>query len=195
MDTIKPLLFFDSCALVKLFVDEDEPATTIVRRLWDARKEIYSSVISIGEVLSVFARKKREECLSPVAYIDACSKFISSLRKSPIEEIKQAIKTFRGESPLVTTPIIKLLPSPEYVNPVTLSNMVKKYDIEFGDAWHRMALLSGLGMFDKKFHLLFVSADGNFCDAVKKEGYEVLNLKKGKSQDLKDIIQNSIKRG
>lgn len=199
MDTIKPLLFFDSCALVKLFVDEDEPATTYARRLWTARKEIYSSIVSVGEVLSVFVKKKECNYLSPEFYNNACEKFIGSLQKDTYAEARQAI-TLRGEPPLVTSPVIKLLPLTDYFTPNRLSDMAKKHDIEFGDAWHLVAMLSclsGWGTVPKKYRLLFVSSDEKFCNAVKKEGYEVLDLRersKGNSQVLKEIIEDSIKR-
>lgn len=193
----EPLLFFDSCALVKLFVNEDEPATTIARRLWTARKEICSSVVSVGEVLSVFARKKRERSLSPRAYSNVCKKFIGSLQKDSYAEVRRVIETPRREFPLATTPVIKLLPLTDYFTPSRLSKMAKKYHFEFGDAWHLTALLSGLSGLEivpKKYRLLFVSSDEKFCKAVEKEKYEVLDLRKGKSQVLKDIIQYSIKR-
>lgn len=193
----EPLLFFDSCALVKLFVNEDEPATAIARRLWTARKQIYSSIVSVGEVLSAFARKKREGSLSSRAYNNACKKFIGSLQKDPYADVWRAIETFQGKNSPVTSPVIKLLPLTDYFAPSRLSKMAKKYHFEFGDAWHLTALLSGLSGLEivpKKYRLLFVSSDEKFCKAVEKEKYEVLDLRKGKSQVLKDIIQYSIKR-
>jgi len=189
----KPLLFFDSCALVKLFVKENEPATTIARRLWTAGKEIYSSIVCVGEVLSVLARKKRKGFLSPRAYNNACKKFIGSLQKDHYPEVHRAIETFQGKISPVTSPIIRLLPLTDYFTPIRLSKMAKKYHFEFGDAWHLTALLSGLGTlreeyYGKKYHLLFVSSDGRFCKAVKKEKYQVLDLREGESGFLKDII-------
>ncbi|HUV59144.1 MAG TPA: type II toxin-antitoxin system VapC family toxin [Desulfatiglandales bacterium] len=186
---MKPLLFFDSCALVKLFVNEDEPATTIARRLWNKRKEVYGSIVSIGEVLSVFAKKKRCNCLLPTAYDDACKKFIDSLQKSSIaKNVHRAIEIFQGKLPSITSRVITLLPLSDYITSIELFNMVNRYHFEFGDAWHLTALLSGLEIFPQKRGFLFVSSDGKFCDAVEKEGYTVLDLRKDESPFLKDII-------
>jgi len=172
-------VFFDSSALIKLFVKEEEPATTIAREIWNNITIVYSSVISVGELFSAFAKKKREKSLSPGAYIDACREFIVTLRKSPNEEVSLAIDVLKGKPPIPTTRQIRLLPLPDYIVRLSqsLSSIVKKYAIEFGDAWHLMVLLLNLGMFKKSgYEPLFVSSDDKFCKAVEKERYEVLNL-------------------
>jgi len=192
----KPLIFFDSCALVMLFVDEDEPATTIARRLWTVSKEVYSSIVCVGEVLSAFAKKKRCNCLSPESYSDACEKFIGNLEEHPHADVRRGIEILQGKNSRVTSPVIKLLPLTEYFTPKRLSDMAKKHRFEFGDAWHLTALLSGLEAFSglgislKKYRLLFVSSDRRFCIAVRKENYQVLDLKlRGReSRFLKNII-------
>jgi len=187
-------VFFDSSALVKLFVKEEEPATTIARELWNNIKTVYSSVISVGEVLSAFAKKKNKKSLSPEAYIDACKKFIDTLL-SENDQIRLAIDLFKEELRVSSTTKIILLPLPKHVIKVsdTLSDMVGKYKIEFGDAWHLMALLSNLGIFKKSgYEPLFVCSDNNFCRAVEDKGYEVLNLNSPK-KDVMDIFHIPIK--
>ncbi len=178
-------VFFDSSALVKLFVREEEPATTIAREIWNNIKIVYSSVISVGEVLSAFAKKKRKKSLLPRAYTDVCRKFIDSLQKSPKEEVRSAIETLKGKLTVSTSPKIRLLPLPDRMIRLShsLSDMVKKYKIEFGDAWHLMVLLLNLGMFKKsRYEPLFVCSDSKFCRAVEKEGYEVLDLNSPKKE-------------
>ncbi|NVM56413.1 MAG: type II toxin-antitoxin system VapC family toxin [Candidatus Helarchaeota archaeon] len=176
-------VYFDSGGLVKLFIREDEPATKITRNLCNRVKIVYSSVISLGEVLSVFAKYRRKNRISSRTYISACSKFIDSIL-SYKEKWRFTTDLLEGKIPASTPPRIHLLSFPDYISSISLSKMVKKHKVEFGDAWHLIVFLDNLGKFKHSSYgaPLFVSSDHKFCTAIEKEGYEVLDLNSPKKE-------------
>ncbi len=67
------ILFLDSSALVKRYVEEE--GTKLVDELWEKAEEVATSVVAFAEVISAFSRKSREGILTQKELIEIIYEF------------------------------------------------------------------------------------------------------------------------
>jgi len=67
------ILFLDSSALVKRYVEEE--GTKLVDELWEKAEEVATSVVAFAEVISTFSRKSREGILTQKELIEIIYEF------------------------------------------------------------------------------------------------------------------------
>lgn len=73
------MLYVDTSALIKRYVDED--GSERVNMLWDEATGIATSVVAFAEMIAALNRKKREGVLSAAEYTRTASAFKSDYRR------------------------------------------------------------------------------------------------------------------
>jgi len=141
-------LYFDSSALVKYYLIE--PGTPWVRSIMDQQTdqgwehEISTSILSVAEVVSAFAKRRRAKEISPTLYDAVISRFL--------REGRQRCQLFSAHEVVIdlATELLQRYPLRAY-DAVQLATALELNQILRGN---RLPLLT------------FISADKALCDAA-----------------------------
>lgn len=174
---IMKILILDTCAIVKIFIDERGSET--VRYIVDNRTKL-----GLNLSTSIFARLEFEKVLWKKA---AHKQLTASKVKSIIEHAHGYFSDVFRIRDTYPTPDFKL------GHPMEYERMIKKHGLSIGqndrDVWHLMCAHNYLGCFGLAGESLphIVTSDKNFKDIIEAEGYGVIDPEKVSPQDLQKM--------
>lgn len=149
--------YFDSSALVKYYLIE--PGTSWVRTIIDQRSnsgwkyKIATSILSVPEVVSAFARRRRMKTIPPNVYAGVISRFLREGRhRCQLVGVNEGVVNFAAE--LIQHHPLRVYDAVQLATALSLNQVLRE---------NRLPLLT------------FVSADEVLCDVAKAEGISAEN--------------------
>jgi predicted nucleic acid-binding protein len=143
------ILYLDTSALVKLYVDED--GSDIVRRCIEQASVVSTSKIAFVEARSAFARAKREKIIKSAVYQQIVDRLHYDWKRYMIVEISDGLVVAAGE-------------------------LVEEFSLRGFDAIH---LASALFLQQQTGHTVLAACwDARLWEALKKAGLEIVPEKR-----------------